>query len=519
MSYIDVQNLSFEYEDGGEEIFQDVSLHIDGSWKLGLIGRNGRGKTTFLNLLLGKLPYSGTIRSDLDFAYFPYEVADKDRMTLEILQEVSPGTEDWEFIRETSLLNVDAECLYRPFGSLSNGEQTKTLLAAMFAGENRFLLLDEPTNHVDADGREKIGAYLQHKQGFILVSHDRALLDSCVDHILSINRTNIDLQQGNFSSWWSNFQRAEQNELAENEKLKKEAARLSEAARQSSEWSDKVERSKKGATSSGSKVDRGFVGHKSAKMMQKAKNYERRMQAAADEKTKLLHNVETAETLELRPLSYPKHTLVTGKDIALYYGDTMVCGGINFEVSEGDRLVVAGKNGCGKSTLLKLICGEDAAGAGDTAADGAGDGMNAAKNIRKEKFRYTGDLIRGGGLIISYVPQSADFLSGTIREYAEQAGLDLSLYMSVLRKLGFERSQFDTRTESMSEGQKKKILIAASLCQSAHLYIWDEPINYIDVISRMQIEDMILNVQPTLIFVEHDRVFSQKIATRTLTLA
>ncbi|MGI6118379.1 MAG: ribosomal protection-like ABC-F family protein [Bilifractor sp.] len=491
MSFINISHLTFSYEDGEEEIFRDVSLRIDGSWKLGLIGRNGRGKTTFLNLLLGKYSFSGSIQSDLDFVYFPYEVSDRSRMTLEVLQEVS-SAEDWELIREISLLDLDAECLYRPFDTLSFGEQTKALLAAVFAGENRFLLLDEPTNHVDAAGREKIGEYLRGKSGYILVSHDRALLDDCIDHVLSINRTDIDLQRGNFSSWWENFRRTEQNEIAENEKLKKEAARLSRAARQSTEWSDRVEKSKKGVTSSGSRVDRGFIGHKSAKMMQKAKNYEKRMQAAADEKAKLLRNVETADALQIFPLKYPKKTLITGRDIALFYGDVRVCGNVTFEVSQGDRLAVTGRNGCGKSTLLKLICGED--------------------------IRHTGTLEAGGGMTISIVPQSAAFLKGTVQSFAKERGLDLSLIMALLRKLGFERSQFANRMESMSEGQKKKILIAASLCRSAHLYIWDEPLNYIDVISRMQIEDLILKYEPTMIFVEHDRVFAEKIATKKLVL-
>lgn len=490
MSYIEIHQLCFSYDDGAEELFENVNLQIDGSWKLGLIGRNGRGKTTFLNLLLGQYDYRGSIQSDLDFVYFPYSVSDPTKLTIEILQGISPESEDWELLRETSLLDLDAECLYRPFETLSNGEQTKALLAAMFSGEHRFLLLDEPTNHVDAEGRQKIGNYLEKKHGFILVSHDRSLLDRCIDHVLSINRTDIEMQQGNFSTWWENFCRREQSERTENEKLKKEAARLSKAARQSEQWSEQIEKSKKGTTNSGSRLDKGFVGHKSAKMMQKAKNFEKRMQAAAREKTKLLNNVEEAEPLQMVPLSYPKRILISGKDISLYYQDAQVCSGINFEVFRGDRMALSGQNGCGKSTLLKLICGED--------------------------IQYTGTLERGSSMKISYVPQTASFLHGTIRSFAEEHQLQLNLLMTNLHKLGFEREQFDHRMESMSEGQKKKILIAGSLCQCAHLYIWDEPLNYIDVLSRVQLENLILQYQPTLIFVEHDRIFCDKIATKKL---
>ena len=165
MSYININKLTFSYGGSAEEIFHNVSLQIDGKWKLGLIGRNGRGKTTFLNLLLGKYKHEGTINSDMSFVYFPYEVLDKSKMTLEIMQETCADAEDWQFIREVSLLGVEAECLYRSFDSLSNGEQTKILLAALFIGENRFLLLDEPTNHVDADGRKKSVNICKRKMG------------------------------------------------------------------------------------------------------------------------------------------------------------------------------------------------------------------------------------------------------------------------------------------------------------------------------------------------------------------
>ena len=241
MSTIQVKNLTFAYEGSYDNIFEDVSFQIDTDWKLGFIGRNGRGKTTFLNLLLGKYPYSGSISTGVEFAYFPYPVADMHADTLDVLHEVCPTAEDWEFMRELSLLDVEADVLYRPFSTLSNGEQTKALLAALFLGEHKFLLIDEPTNHLDAAARRTVGDYLCSKKGFILVSHDRALLDRAVDHILSINRTNIEIQQGNFSTWWENKQMQDNFELAENAKLQKEIGRLQDAARRSANWSDKVE--------------------------------------------------------------------------------------------------------------------------------------------------------------------------------------------------------------------------------------------------------------------------------------
>ena len=121
-------------------------------------------------------------------------------------------------------------------------------------------------------------------------------------------------------------------------------------------------------------------------------------------------------------------------------------------------------------------------------------------------------------LVISYCSQDTSKLSGTLREYAAENEIDETLFLALLRKLDFSRTQFEKRIEDYSGGQKKKVLIAGSLCQRAHLYIWDEPLNFIDVFSRMQIEDLILKFKPTMILVEHDKMFMEHVATRIITL-
>ena len=489
---IDVVNLTFAYEGSYDNVFENVSFQIDTNWKLGFTGRNGRGKTTFLNLLLGKYSYSGTISASVEFDYFPYEVEDMSQDTLEVMRIICPQAEDWEMLRETSLLDVDAEALYRPFETLSNGERTKVLLAALFLKENHFLLIDEPTNHLDIQARNKIGEYLQKKKGFILVSHDRALLDRCVDHILSINRTNIEIQQGDFSSWWQNKKMQDEFEMAENARLKKEIVRLSESSKRTGAWSERTESSKKGSSNSGSKLDKGYVGHKSAKLMKRAKSQENRMLAAMEGKSKLLKNIEQADTLKMSPLRYHKETLVNAQDLALFYDELLVCEGVTFRINQGERIAVSGKNGSGKSTLLKLICGE--------------------------RIKHAGRIEVESNLKISCVSQDTSFLQGSVSDYTKEYNIDESLFKAILRKLGFERVQLERDMQNLSGGQKKKVLLARSLCEPAHLFVWDEPLNFIDVISRMQVEELLLQYQPTMIFVEHDIAFQNKIATEVLKL-
>ena len=133
-----------------------------------------------------------------------------------------------------------------------------------------------------------------------------------------------------------------------------------------------------------------------------------------------------------------------------------------------------------------------------------------------EEVPHTGELFRASGLVISYVPQKADFLRGDPISWAEGQGVDRTQFLTVLRKLDFSRELFQRDMSEYSAGQQKKVLIAASLCRGAHLYIWDEPLNYIDLFSRMQIEELLLQYRPTLLFVEHDRVFREKIATQVV---
>ncbi len=496
MSQISVNNLTFYYEGSYDNIFEDVSFQIDTDWKLGFIARNGKGKTTFLKLLTGQYEYRGSIASSVVFDYFPFEVRDRERNTIDVIEEIYPDYEFWKLCREFNYLGMDAEIFYRPFSTLSNGEQTRVLLSLLFTRENHFLLIDEPTNHLDMETREVLREYLNTKKGFILVSHDRNFMDGCVDHVLVINKAGIEVQQGNFSSWQENKRKQDACELAENERLKKDIKRLTESARKAGQWADNVEATKIGG---GSKYEksldmRAYIGEKSRRMQMRRKNLEHRREREIEEKSGLLKNIETLEALKIMPLKHYKEKLVVMEDCTIAYAGSgqEIISHFNFEVKQGERIFLKGRNGCGKSSVIKAILQQD------------------------NPVITAGKIELPNQMIISYCSQDTSLLHGTIREYAAENEIDETLFMAVLRKLDFSRIQFEKRIEDYSGGQKKKVLIAGSLCKQAHLYIWDEPLNFIDVFSRMQIEELILKFKPTMILVEHDRAFMENVATRVV---
>jgi len=508
MAQISVNNLTFYYDGSFDNVFENVSFSIDTNWKLGFIGRNGKGKTTFLKLLMGKYSYKGSIDTTTVFDYFPYQITGEQMQlpAAEFMDELKHGCESWRVICELAGLGEEADILYRPFGTLSPGERTKVLLAVLFSGENDFLLIDEPTNHLDQAARESVKTYLASKKGFILVSHDRDLLDACIDHCLVLNRKSIEVQSGNFSSWWENKQRKDQFALAENEKHLKEIRKLKQASKRTSEWADKSERTKIGfdpvKEHDRSIGTRSYIGAKTKKMQSRVRQMEKRIDREIDEKEGLLQDLEAPVDLKLVQLTHHKDILININDYSVRYEDsvTPVFEHVTFTVHRGDRIVLAGKNGCGKSTVIKQIL------------------QKAGLLPERSSVSETGLCEVASGLVISYVGQDAAGLKGDITCFCRERNLDLSLFCTILRQLDFERTQFLKNIEEYSEGQKKKILLAASLLTPAHLYIWDEPLNYIDVFSRMQIEKLLLTYQPTMLFVEHDVKFCEKIATKRVEL-
>ena len=531
MSTIICRRLTFGYPGAEGNVFDDLDLVIDTQWRSALSGRNGRGKTTLLRLIQGELePDRGAIERSQRTAYFPGAVVHPDAEVRDVVKDAVGPFRQWEAKMDDLLENGSEDALEaygelldayqeaggyavesgieaelaslgigetyweRPFSSLSGGEQTRCLLASLFVPSSSsgpdtstFALIDEPTNHLDRDGRRFLADYLRAKAGFLLVSHDRAFLDACCDHVVALNPDTVEVERTSFSAWRERFRQRLARQRAENAALKQEIARLGQVA------TDRRAGALKRESEKGAHVDKGFISARAKRQMRKAVSAERRAENAAEERRQTLVDMEKDRRLALPDSGRKTGSLVVANDLGLWRGDMAVFAKVSFTVAPGDRVAIVGPNGCGKTSLLD--------------------------QIEAQKHRHTGTLHRPGHVAVARTFQHPQWTSGLLRDHLQDAGIDESRFRQVMAVLGVRGGVLDGRIGDLSHGQQKKIDLARSFLASADLLLWDEPLNFIDIDAREQIEDVLLADQPTVVFVEHDAAFVERVATQIVDLS
>ena len=458
MGSIKISNVSFKYEDSSNNIFNNLNLDLDSSWKLGLVGRNGRGKTTFLKLLQGKLVGRGEIQTKLNFSYYPIRIKDPANITLYELQD-QIMFEQWKLERELNLMHVDSNLIWQSFNTLSGGEQTKILLALSFIDENSFPLIDEPTNHLDEESRQEICKYLtKHHKGYIVVSHDRNFLNQVTDHVLAIENTEIHLYQGNYATYEQIKEARDEFNREKNEKIAGEIKNLHNQKEQFYHWAQKIEARKNLGQKTQyilnrrARVNKAAIGHAAAKMMKKSITRRNRMDKKIEEKEGLMVNIE----------DIPKLTM-------------------NFQSNY-------------HSAFLKFLLNK----------------VSANSNGRCELTN---------GLRISYLPQDLTIYQGSLKNFALHQKLSYEDLLNILKKMGFPHTNFNVPIEEMSMGQQKRIALAKSLLEPADLYLWDEPANYLDVFNQDQLINLLQEVKPAMLLIDHDQYFIEQVADERIKLA
>ena len=535
MPNIIVRDLSFSYAERHSDLFNNLSFTLSSTWRCALVGRNGRGKTTLLRLLDGQLvPQAGQIDLPLASLMFPgranHAALSRDaaktaagpygaleaqirklsqRTDTSSLDQLNDTLEHYEAIegyeidaaieRELQALHVDG---LRPMAQLSSGEQTRVLLAGLFARKQVFPLIDEPTNHLDRAGRKLVARYLAAKSGYLLVSHDRDFIDQCCDHVMGLNRVDTRIIQGNYSEYRRELDRDNERELRTNVRLKKDIRRLKQAAGERRSGALAREREK------GAHNDRGYIGHKAAKQMQRALNIERRKTRAVAQTEGLLQNLDKVRALKLTSTGRKVGTtLCQVNNLGFGFGDTQIARDISFELQVGERILVSGPNGAGKSCLLKTLMGRIKPFSGNVRWS---PGVTWQRLCQQPDAPFTPPtdwhLFRQ---VLGVLGVSGDVIEAT------QAS-NTQLFQTADKAT--HRSEKHAQNTSLSEGQLKKIELAYSFLQPVDLLIWDEPLNFIDLETREQLLALILQTQPTMLLVEHDTFFTKRCTTRELSL-
>ncbi|MCT7881089.1 MAG: ATP-binding cassette domain-containing protein [Lactobacillus crispatus] len=339
--------------------------------------------------------------------------------------------------------------------------------------------------------RNQVAQYLHNKkQGLIVISHDRNFVDKVVDHTLAIEMQKIRLEQGNYTRYEKQKELEDESNIAYNAKLEKQIKNLHASQQKMQTFAQRSESNKNaGAKMKGdirhrsTVYDKGFMGHKAAKKMKLAKNVEARLDK----------NIEADNDLAMNFVPDHHKHLITAKGVSLAYDKLPLFQPTTFDLMRGHQIVITGKNGIGKSSLFKAITNTFAG-------------------------TITGKLHSADKISISYLSQIEQSNNLSLKDFAQKHHLNYADFLNILHKLGTERDIFTNSINQMSSGQQKKIYLAKSLLEPANLYLWDEPLNYLDVFNQEQIIQLIKKYHPTMLVIEHDQRFIDELGAQVIHL-
>ena len=495
----------------GKRILDGFSLQIDEGERVGLLGRNGAGKTTIFRMMTGQVdpdegtvaiapgkrlglisqipvyPEGYTVRDVLDTAFAPLHAMERELTELaakmgeggdpEVLARYDKLTAVFEsaggYDTETRLnkvcngLGIGPDMRERLFDALSGGEKTRINLARLILEDTDILLLDEPTNHLDLNATEWLESYLERFKGTVLaISHDRWFLDKVVRRVAEIQDGRAELYSGNYSFYVEEKERRYQERLKQYEKEQAKIAQLEEAAENLRLWAFKgMDKTYKRAKSMEKRIERMRTTDKPVK--------ERKMTTRFGERE--FHGDEAMVVTELKKS----------------FGERVLFDRISLEVAGGERIALLGDNGTGKSTFLKILM--------------------------EEELPDSGSVYFGPSIRIGYLPQIIHF------DRPDRNLVDTMLWAQNcstqeardrLAAFKFRGEDVFKQVSALSGGEQSRLRLCMLMDSRINLLILDEPTNHLDIDSREWIEEAVEEYGGNLLFVSHDRYFIEKFATR-----
>lgn len=481
-------------------ILDGASLGIDEDNRLGLVGRNGCGKTTFLKILAGlHSPDAGTVtrRHDLVVSYLPqdftldaslnvrdnirlgarhvldliaeFEALPAESKRHEYLEHRISTLDGWSLDQriETTMAHLDCPPGDRVIDSLSGGEQRRVALARAIVSQPELLILDEPTNHLDPESIEWVTEFLEKFRGaFIVATHDRYFLDRVVDRIIELSDGRFFRHDGNYTDYLlDKAERQVADAVVEHKRqmfLKKELAWVRQGPR--------AQRSKQ--------KDR----------------FERYYETAAQEVTPLEEDME----LVIPPPPPLGNRVVELTGVGMDLGGRTLFRGFDFTFANGQRVGICGRNGMGKTTLLKIILGQLAPTEG------------TIKTGQLTRFNYVDQSRLQLNEERTVLDEAAD---GT--EFVQWGESKISL-RSYLKRFLFADERITTRVKYLSGGERSRLLLARILKCGGNFLMLDEPTNDLDLPSLRVLEEALIAFPGVVCVVSHDRYFLNRVCTDIL---
>lgn len=502
---------------GSNQVLKGISFEVKTGDRLGLLGKNGAGKTTVFRVITGTDPCDAGVVSIrkgaqlgvLDqYSEFPanWSVSDvlysayedlleiKQRLT-QLERLLACGNDSEKHLNEYGTLqqlfearqgyfmeqNIAKICtglafppafLQQEFNLLSGGEQTKVMLGRLLLKSPDILLLDEPTNHLDVDSLEWLEEYLGEYKGTVLIiSHDRYFLNKVVTGVVEIIDGKAELYQGNYAYYVTEKEARQQRQLEKYEQEQKKIQQLEAAAKRLHEW--------------GKQAD-------NPQMHRQAFSIEKRIERMEKTEKPQLEKQLNAKFIHQR---FSSGETIVVKDLTKSYDGRVILDGIRFSLRKGERTALLGDNGSGKSTLLKIITGE------------------AAPD--------RGEIKLGASVSYGHLPQVITFANEE-QSVLEMIRMTLAVTEAearrILARFRFKREDVYKRLDSLSGGERSRLYLCLLMQRQLNLLILDEPTNHLDIESREWLEAALSEFSGSIFFVSHDRYFIDKFAARVLEL-
>lgn len=484
----------------GKTIFDNISGRINEGDKIGIIGENGVGKTTLIKLILGvEEADKGIIHYPsipLKIMYieqkpvFPKDISVYEEVYKALASSGSRTDEaDSKIQKALGTLGLKKEVWQQKAINLSGGEKTKLLLCKMLVSDFDFLILDEPTNHLDMETCQWLEEYLNSlKKTILLVSHDRYFLDKLVNRIWELSSDGLKAYEGNYTDYKLQKENEIKNIIKEYNKQQREIENLRKNIIERKNWY---------ASAHKSAGQNDFLRAKAKKHASILKAKKRKLEKLeANKIDKPREVVSPAFDIINKNNAFDKLPpyLVKAQGITKYFNNRLIFEEVSFNIRRGDKIALIGSNGTGKTTLLRII-----------------------NNIDNE---YEGELTINPSIRIGYFAQELNNLDKgkTILENVMSQEINIGEARLLLACLLFRGDDVYKKVDDLSMGEKGRVAFAKLILSGSNLLILDEPTNYMDILSKEKIEEVLQDFAGSVIFVSHDRYFIKRIANRIFKL-